>query len=205
MNHSFTLLEVLVAIFIFTVGIVGVWLLIQQPLVYSQNLSRQLIAVYLAQEGIEIVKNIRDSNLLKKCYISTSTQWYEGLVIEQGVGPEPPKEADYTNWKLSPYEGRFLTINSNGFYGYSNDSGVEKTLFKRKIEIYPITVGPVNRLPVKVDILYGDKEEKIFSLQGVIFDLYQTVRDFASSTGNSCLEDQQQAGDVFILPSTSPE
>lgn len=190
MNRSFTLLEVLVAIFIFTVGIVGVWLLIQQPLVYSKNFSRQLIAVYLAQEGIEIVRNIRDSNLLKKCYYSTSTVWYEGL-IEKTPGESEEKEADYTDLlKLNPYRGRFLTID-NGFYGYSDNPGVETTLFKRKIKIYPTAVNE-GYLLVEVEILYGDREEKIFSLQEKIYDIYEILRDFASSTGNPCLEDQKQ-------------
>ena len=63
-NKSFTLIEVTVAIFLLTVGTVGAFSLIQRTIVLSTIGAAQLQATYLAQEGIEIVRNIRDSNWL---------------------------------------------------------------------------------------------------------------------------------------------
>ena len=65
MKRGFTLVEVLVSIFIVTVGAGGAFSLVQKTLNFTTNAALQLEASYLAQEGIEIVRNIRDTNLLK--------------------------------------------------------------------------------------------------------------------------------------------
>jgi Tfp pilus assembly protein PilV len=64
-KNSFTILEAIFAISILTVGIFGVSSLISQFLTSSSISNQRLIAAYLAQEGIEIVRNIRDTNLLE--------------------------------------------------------------------------------------------------------------------------------------------
>ena len=64
MKKAFTLIEVLIAIFLITVGIAGAFDLIQRTVAFSAISSSRLEAVYLAQEGIEIIRNTRDSNWL---------------------------------------------------------------------------------------------------------------------------------------------
>jgi len=61
---GFTLIEVVVAIFVLIVGVVGVFTAIQNITFSSQINSSKLTAAYLAQEGIELVRNKRDSNWL---------------------------------------------------------------------------------------------------------------------------------------------
>lgn len=61
---GFTLIEVIVAIFLVTVGIGGVYALIQRTTAFTPVVSARFTAVYLAQEGIELVRNKRDSNWL---------------------------------------------------------------------------------------------------------------------------------------------
>jgi len=64
-NHkSFTLIEVVVAVFVLTIGVLAVFNVVQNITVYSRISSSRLTAVYLAQEGIELVRNQRDSNWL---------------------------------------------------------------------------------------------------------------------------------------------
>ncbi len=64
-NHKgFTLIEVLMAIFLITVGIGGSFALINRIMDFSSVSSDRLQAAYLAQEGIENVRNTRDSNWL---------------------------------------------------------------------------------------------------------------------------------------------
>ena len=125
---SFTLIEVLVAIFLITVGIAAALIVINQTTVFTQVTSSRLVASYLAQEGIEIVKNIRDSNFLKiHKGIIAEEHWIDGL-----AGCEGGCEADYDDSGLVSAD-RYLKING-GFYNY--DSGIE-TAFKRKITITP--------------------------------------------------------------------
>lgn len=117
---GFTLLETIFALFVFVIGTAGIFVLLSRlffTVIYS---SSELIAAYLAQEGIEIVRNIRDTNYLM------GNSWDENLPIGEW-------EADYTTLALSnPYNGEILKIDG-GFYQYS-PGGVE-TKFKRKISI----------------------------------------------------------------------
>jgi len=120
-NKSFTILEVILAIFILTVAVFASFSLIQQTVVGVSLNQSKLIAYYLAQEGVEIVRNIRDTNWLHQ-----GEGWTTGLAVGDG-----DQEADYQSTTLESYLGRYLKIDTNGFYSY-NTSGIE-TKFKRKI------------------------------------------------------------------------
>jgi hypothetical protein len=139
LNKGFTLIEAITAIFLTTVGIVGISGLISQSITYSTISRQKLIASYLAQEGIEIVRNIRDTNLL------------EGESWDNGLAPGN-WQADYNDQSLSPYNDAFLNIeNASGLYGY--DSG-RPTSFKRKIILNKPSA---DVLEVRVQILWSEK------------------------------------------------
>lgn len=61
-NSGFSLMEVMMAIFIILVGLVGVMALISKSITAGSQSASRLIAANLAQEGIEVVKNIRELN-----------------------------------------------------------------------------------------------------------------------------------------------
>jgi type II secretory pathway pseudopilin PulG len=63
-NRSFTLLEVILAIAVLTAATAGVFSLIIQTFASASLNQSKLVAAYLAQEGLEIIRNIRDSNWL---------------------------------------------------------------------------------------------------------------------------------------------
>ncbi len=76
-----TLIETVVAIFILVMGVTAAVGLAIYVLNASTNITKQIIATGLAREGIEAVKNMRDSNWLKDilstdCY-SPLSQTYE--------------------------------------------------------------------------------------------------------------------------------
>ncbi len=64
MKKSFSLIETIVAISILTIGILGISFLISSQIASVLFSENKLIAAYLAQEGIEIVRNIRDESWL---------------------------------------------------------------------------------------------------------------------------------------------
>ena len=144
MKQGFTLMEAIVAITVITVGIVGVLSLVSQTISSSTFSKDKLVAAYLAQEGIEIVRNIRDTNWVE----GVASSWYEGL-----TGCASGYEADYDDTDLSCWSdpGRFLELQSGGFYSY--DSGTQPK-FKRKITI--VLVG-TNELKVSVEIQWQEK------------------------------------------------
>jgi prepilin-type N-terminal cleavage/methylation domain-containing protein len=140
---GFTLIEVITAIFIITVGIGGAMVLVNQTIGFIQETSSKLIASYLAQEGIEIVKNIRDSNFLK-IHKTGSGNWTDGL-----TGCDLGCEGDYVSSNLSSYTGQKLKINDD-FYNYSSGTS---TPFTRKITITPDT----DMLKVLVEVFWQEK------------------------------------------------
>lgn len=72
-SKGFTIVESLVAIAVFTVGISAAIFVINQSIGASTRTKNKIIAGYLAQEGIEVVRNIRDRNWL------AGNSWYAGI------------------------------------------------------------------------------------------------------------------------------
>ena len=138
-NKGFTFLELLGAIFVISIGILAVYGVVSRIISYSSAFRSKLIAAYLAQEGIEIVRNIRDSNWLRG-QTNLNFNWNDGL-------PEGDYEADYTATTFENadsaqctedgycrYSGNFLKYDEDNGYNYTSTSGTP-TKFKRKISI----------------------------------------------------------------------
>ncbi len=63
-TRGFTLVETLVSLSIFASAIVGMIVITSQGINDTNYAKNKLVAIALSQEGIEIVRNIRDSSLL---------------------------------------------------------------------------------------------------------------------------------------------
>jgi Tfp pilus assembly protein PilV len=68
-EKGFTIVESLVAIGMLLLAVTGAYGVAQQSLQHSQVAREQITAFYLAQEGIEAVKNLRDENFLNGSYV----------------------------------------------------------------------------------------------------------------------------------------
>ncbi|KKP32955.1 MAG: hypothetical protein A2312_02460 [Candidatus Staskawiczbacteria bacterium RIFOXYB2_FULL_32_9] len=134
MSKGFTLIETIIAIFILIVGTIVIYGVFFDMSKQANNYPYKLTAFYLAQEGMEIAKNIRDDN-----WVKNTGNWLER--IDNGnclTGCD--FEVDYnveSGGQLIPYinEGRFLNIDSNNIYSYNNSGNYSQTIFKRKITI----------------------------------------------------------------------
>lgn len=154
-NKGFTLIEALAAAFVITLGVVEVLVIINQTTAFTQVTSSRLTAAYLAQEGIEIVKNIRDTNFLKIHKGIEGVNWDDGL-----IGCTAGCEADYNDPALSSAD-RYLKIDG-GFYNY--DSGAN-TRFKRKITVTPDT----DTLEILVEVSWQERnrEHKVAAQENI--------------------------------------
>lgn len=72
-NEGFTLIEVLLAIFLFLVGLTSFLLLLSNYFISFKNVKDRMIANLLAQEGLELVIAKRNLN------ISENKNWLNGL------------------------------------------------------------------------------------------------------------------------------
>lgn len=96
MNKGFTLLELLTSIVVISIGVLGAYSVVQQMFSLTFVSSHHLTAAYLAQEGIEIARNTRDTNWIER------NDWKSGLVGSSG----------WENTDISNYERR-TTITFN--------------------------------------------------------------------------------------------
>lgn len=119
-KKGYVLIESLVAATIIVVGLMGIFSLLSQSLGLNRVISERYAAAYLAAEGVEIVKNIIDNNIIN------GRPWNYGL-----AGGE--YEADDDDLALSlATGGKLLFDNSSGRYSYA---GGDPTGFVRKIII----------------------------------------------------------------------
>jgi len=64
-KNAFTIIELMIALFILSIGISGAFIVLRDISVASSISTSRLTAVFLAQEGIEVIRNIRDYNWAK--------------------------------------------------------------------------------------------------------------------------------------------
>ena len=119
-SNGFSLIEVIIAIGIITVGIVSVINLLSFNLKNEIKNKNKMIAIYLAQEGIEVIRQIRDNNFF------VGSDWLTGIDDNKEVpiitDSEPDGDIDQTDllsgWSLS------------------NISGIKKRIYFHKTEKY---------------------------------------------------------------------
>ncbi|HNW71550.1 MAG TPA: prepilin-type N-terminal cleavage/methylation domain-containing protein [Candidatus Paceibacterota bacterium] len=63
-ENGFTLIEVIVAIFVFSVAVLAVMASLSQGLSSESYTKKKVTATFLAQEGVEYFRNIRDTSML---------------------------------------------------------------------------------------------------------------------------------------------
>lgn len=121
-------MEVLVSVFLISVGLLGVLTLINYTLVSASVSSSRLVAANLAQEAIEIVRNFRDSNYGENAW----DDWYAGIVAGDYL-------VQYDDVALRPFFDTQLLYNpSTGLFGYDAGSGTPNE-FKRKITLEKVS------------------------------------------------------------------
>jgi prepilin-type N-terminal cleavage/methylation domain-containing protein len=92
MSQGFSLIEVLVTLFVLSAGLVGVSVLMANNIRSSENSKNQIIATQLAQEGIELVRNLKDNKQLdaapynnQTCiFLCTGLRVDKTLVLDSG-------------------------------------------------------------------------------------------------------------------------
>ncbi len=157
-KKGFSLIEVMIAIFVIMVGIVGIYALVPHIVETVFANKDRYISAQLAREGFELVRNLRDNNSL------AGISWDTGLLgCSNALGS---CEIDYNDVGLSaPYAGNFLNINNvNGMYSYDADG--TDTKYKRKITI--TNTEPNKRLDILVEILWDF--DKSYVLAGRLYN-----------------------------------
>lgn len=123
---GFSFIEVILAVFVVSAGMVGVLGLMSKTLSGSMDSRDQIIAVFLAQEGVELVQNLRDNNWAQEKNAfgdATDSTFPAANVTDCRI--------DYNDGSL--FCGLSYVLNSNGGF-YDHDGGTA-TKFSRRIEV----------------------------------------------------------------------
>jgi len=175
-DKGFSLLETLVAIAVITVGLVGVIGLIAYTISISRVSPNKVIAANLAQEGIEAVRNIRDSN-----WLDPANPDWDDEMDGTPAGKKYVLEFESNNPQdeyVLRFGGGGITIDSDecNIYYNNNDKvyiqddnvdpnsppvGWNDTLFNRLIEIKRVQMppGPNYYLKVVSQVSWTDRSE----------------------------------------------
>lgn len=167
-NRGFTLVETLIAISILILAVTGAFAAAQNGISSAIFSKDQIIAFYLAQEGVEYVRNVRDQNGLQ------GLPWLRG-VAEAGdpceIGSKCRVDAVAASGNLvrCPITGcPNVKLNGSGFYAH--DSGTD-TQFNREIILSEVVPNKEVAITVKVTWSKGlvnrkfEARENIFNWQ----------------------------------------
>jgi len=140
MQKGFTIIEIVIAVFVLGIAVAGVFSAFSVVNILASDSEDRLTASYLAQEGMEIVRNIRDANWLLMDYCDYNPDcepdptWLSNQLDSCHLGE---CGVDYLDVEMDTAEDSVrLRVDVNGFYSY-NDLGTESK-YMRKITISPI-------------------------------------------------------------------
>ncbi len=180
-TKGFTIIETLVAIFIITVAIGATLSAAQMGLQSSFYARDQISAFYLAEEAIEQVRSIRDTN-----YIATTTcPWLTGgdesdgclnIPVEciQPVGDNTPRNCsvdvvtDISAVGITPCSGSSCTLKLDSANGYNHVTGTNSN-YSRHINIKLVSDTEAE-VVATVTWSSGPFGGKTFTVREVLFD-----------------------------------
>lgn len=165
-NKGFTLIEIIIAVFIIIVGVMGAFGVLQKVIVSSSVSSDKLIAAYLAQEGIEIIRNTRDSS------------WIDNSAWDSRVESGSSYNVDIYSTGFTDGGGTayLKPLSTGGFY--------IRTLigkFSRRITIIQSDLDGTDIYPEKmrviVDVTWEEREKSYTTtIEEILYDYHQEIR-----------------------------
>lgn len=164
MNKGFTIIELIISISLLLLAIIGFISFFVPAIKLTGVLTFRGAADYLAQEGLEVVKNMRDNNIINQ------VSWSTGLVTCSAgcqLDYKTGTAVQTSNNVLQAYTGNPLNL-ANGMYSY--DPGTA-TLFKRKVAItQPFATSDI--LKVEVQVTWSlEGKNYFYSTIGYIYSL----------------------------------
>lgn len=157
MRKAFSLVEIIIILFIISMGMLGVLSLIIQNIQAQTYNKNNLIAYQLAQEGVELIRMVRDSN------------WRNGRAFTNGL-PRENLLMDFED--AEPHavsesaQGYLLRLGDDGFYRH--DSADPSSGFSRLITLSALDG---DSLQVDVKITWQERGRQAnYDLQTILYN-----------------------------------
>ena len=176
-SKGFSLVETLVAVSILSLVIAGTLTAVQKGIQSSIYAKNQIFAFYLAQEGMEFIKNIRDENALNSVS-GGSKKWLTGL---SNISSDPcyfgktctiDSNIGIQNGGVAACSGGFGTCPNlrqdpaSGLLGYTSTWTI--TNFKREIQFQSISANEVS-VVISISWISG-AVNRSFQIQETLFN-----------------------------------
>lgn len=164
---GFTMIEMLIAVFIFSLSLAGIMLMSSEGLKSARNSQQRVTAEFLAVEGVEVVRNIRDKAFL---FGYDTSSWQGVFQADNILGSSgcfdngDPCEFEYDSSDGTYY----LSACSNGcriylhdtyfeYYDYNGSQGTDSGFVR---EIYLDSVAGTNNkeIEVRVVVSWGNNQ-----------------------------------------------
>lgn len=124
-KSGFTLIEIIVVLFIITMALLGILSLITQSIRAQDYNKKVIIANQLSQEGIELIRRVRDNNWKNSNPFN--------LNLATNLNEEKTYIMDFKDSIPSETSDYSLQINDDGFFVH--ESLFENSGFSRMIEV----------------------------------------------------------------------
>ena len=147
-NRGFTLIETVVGVAVLTTVLIGPIAFLTTAFTRSEASEDKLTGLYLAEEGLELVRRVRDNNVL------SGSAWNTGLQNNGTALYEMDFTSNYTT-PQSVVAPRKLYFNiGSGVYSYTNDGSPESKF--TRIITFNSTLDP-NQLRVKSRVEWDNR------------------------------------------------
>lgn len=138
-SQGFSMLEVLIGVFVIVVGMMAAISLLSAGLGNSMDSRNQAIAGFLSQEGVELVRNIRDTN------------WVLGNGTFDGISSGDCAVSTGTALKCSGASFQLYYNPANLRYTH-NSTGASATKFSRKLVLENLAS---NEKKITSEVIWG--------------------------------------------------
>jgi Tfp pilus assembly protein PilV len=159
-NKGFSLLETLLAIAILMIAVVGPMSLAWAALATANDEKNETIAAYLAQEAIEYVKNVRDTNTLggvnSWLYIGPGATFDNtcGTSVSTACGIDVNDRKIAACSALNSQSPCTLKINNFGVYGYVTGNN---SIFTRRVSVSLVKGGHNDERLITVTVSWKNR------------------------------------------------
>ncbi len=171
-KRGFTLVELIIAITVLVIGVVAVFGLSFFAIQLNRSNVERLQALELAREGMEMVRNIRDSNWKNNYpFAGGAPLWGEDLGPQKYVkiSPRLGDEVPFAVVTVDPQqrsEYRLNTVDVSGVPVFTHEQGTPSPFYRLlQIEPYPLegeaADGGAIKVTSQVSWLNGDKEHTV--------------------------------------------
>ncbi len=161
MIRGFTLLETLVAVAVLLMALLGPFSIAQQALKNAYYARDQVTAFYLAQEGVEFVRAIRDQNYL------SGAEWLTGIDACSGV----PCIVDFPNFTYTVCpQGVCPPVKVSQIGGLYNHVTGTDSPFTRSVILTPSASNP-DQMVVSVTVSWRSSGvSRVFTIEERLFN-----------------------------------